>query len=213
MESIVVKSNGEKIDGKIVRYINYKNENYIIFTLKEIDKENYQKLYINKIVDNEEEVIMDLEWEDLKKEIPTIVKEIKNNNMVDVIDLDIDSIDTIDMKYSRAFKLKEKIVKSIINQKTSDTIKQIDDDLKSITEEVEDLENNDGNVAETSESEKTDVEIPVNPKEEKKEENLGDSEEKKSSTDNLENKVVELEEKVKKYEEIIEKIKIMINES
>lgn len=213
MESIAVKSNGEKLDGKIVRYINYKNENYIIFTLEEIDKENYQKLYINKIVDNEEEVITDLEWEDLKKEIPTIVKEIKNNNMVDVIDLDIDSIDAIDMKYSRAFKLKEKIVKSIINQKTSDTIKQIDEDLKSITEEVEDLENNDGNVAETSESEKTDIEIPVNPKEEKKEEELSNSEEKKSTIDNLETKVDELEEKVKKYEEIIEKIKIMINES
>lgn len=208
MESIVVKNNEETLDGKKVRYINYKNEDYMIFTLEEIDKDKYQKLYISKIVDNKEEFINDKEWEDLKKEIPNIVKQIKNNNMTDVMDLDMDSIETIDMNCSRAFKLKEKIVKSIIKQKTIDTIKQIDEDLKSITEDVDELENKESNETENSE-----VDNNVENSSDNKKDEINNSEEQKNSSEDLEAKVAELEEKVKKYEEIIEKIKIMVNES
>lgn len=225
MEPIIVEYNSEKLNGKKIRYINFDNENYLIYTLQEIDDEGYQKLYINKIIDNEEERITDLEWEELKHEIPTIVKEIRSNNMVNLIDLDIGLINNVDMKYSKAFKLKENIVNSIIKQKTSDTIKQIDNDLKSIINDFNDISDNkqpDYNYSENKDQfenindDKNNIETPINPNTDKinRENEINEEIEKqKKLNEELQSKIIILEEKIKKYEEKLEKIKTMITES
>ena len=43
-----VISENEKIIGEKIRYINYNDANYFIYSLKELDEEGYEKLYINK---------------------------------------------------------------------------------------------------------------------------------------------------------------------
>ena len=110
--SIDVISRNEKIIGEKIRYINYKEYNYFIYTLNEID-EGYQKLYMNKLSNGEEDIISELEWEELKLVIPSIVKQIKTNNITDFEDLEISEIQTINLDYSKPFKLKNSIVDSI----------------------------------------------------------------------------------------------------
>ena len=70
-----------------VRYINFENNNYFIYTFNEIDSEGYVKLYLKKINNGEDTGLTALEWEGIKASIPLIVKEIKNNNISSFKDL------------------------------------------------------------------------------------------------------------------------------
>ena len=103
----------ENLKGEKIRYINYNNQNYLIFSLKEVDIEGYEKLYINKIVNENEELIDDVEWEEIKKMIPVMVKEIKTNEIISFNDLEINKIKSVNLDYSRPFKIKASIVDEI----------------------------------------------------------------------------------------------------
>lgn len=96
-----------------VRYINFDNNNYFIYTLNEIDSEGYVKLYLKKINNGEDSGLTALEWERIKASIPLIVKEIKNNSISSFKDLSMKSIKEIMDGNSKVFKLKKNIVELI----------------------------------------------------------------------------------------------------
>ena len=79
---------------KIVRYIKFDGLKYVIYSLNEIDEEEYEKLYVNKIEDNN--IIETEEWVKFKKAIPMIVKEIKAEAIEGFEDLSINDINDID---------------------------------------------------------------------------------------------------------------------
>jgi hypothetical protein len=114
MKTVNVITIGGTLSATKIRYINYGISNYIIYTLNEKDEEGYIKLFINKIVDNDEYMISDVEWDNLKTFIPPFVKEIRANQIKSFKDLNIDDIKAVHIDNSRAFKLKEEIVNSII---------------------------------------------------------------------------------------------------
>ena len=86
MEKLYVMDNrGMEKEAYKVRYINFENNNYFIYTLNEIDSEGYVKLYLKKINNGEDTGLTALEWEGIKASIPLIVKEIKNNSDASII--------------------------------------------------------------------------------------------------------------------------------
>ena len=122
MEKISVISGDQTLNGEKIRYIELDRAKYIVYTLNEIDEDKYEKLYINKFVDNEEDLISDGNWDELKKKIPTIVKQIKSKNIVDFSDLDFDDISKVSLNYSRAFKLKVDIVNSLKKESSKEEV-------------------------------------------------------------------------------------------
>lgn len=227
-----VISENEKIIGEKIRYINYNDANYFIYSLKEIDEEEYEKLYINKIYNNEEDVISDLEWEDLKKIIPTIVKQIKADNIIDFKDLDLKSIESVNSNYSKPFKLKSSIVSSIkkeekkdkIEEKPQESVSETLNEINNKTDELDEFLNKyEEDLSDFSEElegyedELNKVELPIRPDFE--EDNIQEIEEnqlkeeleqEKNKTQELEKKIEELELEINKYKDKLERIKIML---
>ena len=114
MKNIQVNKDGNTAIAKIVRYIKFDGLKYVIYSLNEIDEEEYEKLYVNKIEDNN--IIETEEWVKFKKAIPMIVKEIKAEAIEGFEDLSINDINDIDTTNYKAFKLKKEIVFSIIKE-------------------------------------------------------------------------------------------------
>ena len=52
MMNVNVISGEESFKGEKIRYIEFNNTKYFLYTLNEKDEEGYEKLYINKIIDN-----------------------------------------------------------------------------------------------------------------------------------------------------------------
>jgi len=223
--NIEVISGSEKITGEKIRYINYDNDNYIIYSLKEQDEEGYEKLYINKITNEEEDIISDLEWEELKKVIPIIVKQIKINNIIDFNDLDLSEINKINLKYSKPFKLKKDIVKSIKkeNLKIEHDLQELINDIpEQVNASIDDLDKFLNNYEEelnrievpiNPNIEEKEMEIPINPNTEELNEidNLKELlEEEINKKEELTKKVEELENELNMYKDKLERIKIML---
>lgn len=115
MGKVMVMSNNQELIAKKIRYFDYKNKEYFIYTLDERDQDDYVKVYINKLFNDLEYTIDDIEWDDLKTIIPTIVKQIKANCITVFNDLDINKVKKVDLSNSRVFKLKQNIVDIITN--------------------------------------------------------------------------------------------------
>lgn len=124
MKNIKVNKDGNAAIAKIVRYIKLDGLKYIIYSLNEIDEEEYEKLYVNKLEDNN--IIEIDEWVKFKKAIPMIVKSIKADAIDSFEDLSINDINDIDTTNYKAFKLKKDIVFSIV--KEEDIIEDSTDD-------------------------------------------------------------------------------------
>ena len=222
--NINVISGSEELTGEKIRYINYNNINYFIYSLKEQDEEGYEKLYMNKVVTDEDNFISDFEWEELKSVIPSIVKQIKSDNITDFVDLDVKQIETINLEYSRPFKLKIGIVDSI---KQEVKIEKMDEELQEIVNDtpkedvnnsIDDLDeflNNYEEELNKYEEELNKVELPIRPDVEKAEEpeNLEIKDqliEEKNKNEQLEKKIEELETELNRYKDKLERIKIML---
>lgn len=222
--NINVISGSEELTGEKIRYINYNNINYFIYSLKEQDEEGYEKLYMNKVVTDEDNFISDFEWEELKSVIPSIVKQIKSDNITDFVDLDVKQIETINLEYSRPFKLKIGIVDSI---KQEVKIEQMDEELQELVNDtpkedvnnsIDDLDeflNNYEEELNKYEEELNKVELPIRPDVEKAEEpeNLEIKDqliEEKNKNEQLEKKIEELETELNRYKDKLERIKIML---
>ncbi len=204
---IEVLSRGQVINGKKIRYVKFNNFKYILYTLNEKDEEDYQKLYINKIVDNEEDLISDLEWLELREAIPSIVKQIKADKIESFEDLDIKDIHRVNLEYSKAFKLKQNIVEIITKKEVESNYEtELNNLLNEISrnDEIEKNKINDETVA-----------TPINPNSNDLEmENLKNQIEKQKQENNLlQSRIIELEVQVDKYRKKLEQIKIMIEQS
>ena len=202
MAKVSVILDGNIVEGTCIRYINYENINYFIYSLNEQDDEGYEKLYINKI-DDEEKYIDDFNWDMLKRVIPAIVKEIKNNDITLFKDLDVEKITEIDTKYAHTFRLKIDIVKLITKKTEKEKINMLD-------EELENLINSETKVEENNSLSKLDdfLKNPMN--------NIDNIEVPKKPIDNnqieeYENRIKELEKELESYKEKIEKIKTMLD--
>lgn len=214
MNEISVISGEQSLNGEKIRYINFNNNNYSIYTLNEKDDEGYEKLYINKIVDNEEDTITDSEWDELKSNIPTIVKEIKNNTITSFKDLSLEDIKSCNLKYSKAFKLKVNIVDSIkkeekeldIHSEINNLIKELNQQERTINQLDSFLDKVDRNI----------IERPANPNnryEKEMEQLKEDLEKQKNENKILQEKITILQLQLSKYKKKIEQIKIMIDQS
>jgi len=225
--SIEVISGSEKLTGEKIRYINYGGEKYFIYSLKEHDEDGYEKLYMNKITNGEEDIISDLDWEELKKVIPSIVKQIKTNNIFDFEDLEISEVERINLNYSKPFKLKIDIVKSIKKEEVK--IEKMEEELqelisgisKQANDSVDDLDaflNNYEEELNKYEEELNKVEVPIRPDIEQT--NIQDIneidklkellEQEINNKEELSRKVEELESELNRYKDKLERIKIML---
>lgn len=225
--SIEVISGSEKLTGEKIRYINYNDVNYFIYSLNERDEEGYEKLYMNKITNGEEDIISDLEWEELKKIIPNIVKQIKSNNIIDFEDLELVDIEKINLNYSKPFKLKIGIVESIKKEEVK--MEKIEEDLQELingiskeandsVDELDEFLNNYEEELNKYEEELNKVEVPIRPDVEQKdiedingvEELKEELQEERNKNEELEKKIEELEMELNKYKDKLERIKIML---
>lgn len=213
----------ENLKGEKIRYINYNNQNYLIFSLKEVDIEGYEKLYINKIVNENEELIDDVEWEEIKKMIPVMVKEIKTNEIISFNDLEINKIKSVNLDYSRPFKIKASIVDEIKKEEIiPNNMEEIKEEDKEDNEEylealdIDDFLNNYDEEIRQNEEELNKVEVPIRPDFDN---NIINTE-KNDINEELErekNKIIELQKEIEElksensnYKDKLERIKIML---
>lgn len=213
----------ENLKGEKIRYINYNNQNYLIFSLKEVDIEGYEKLYINKIVNENEELIDDVEWEEIKKMIPVMVKEIKTNEIISFNDLEINKIKSVNLDYSRPFKIKASIVDEIKKEEIiPNNMEEIKEEDKEDNEEylealdIDDFLNNYDEEIRKNEEELNKVEVPIRPDFDN---NIINTE-KNDINEELErekNKIIELQKEIEElktensnYKDKLERIKIML---
>ena len=206
----VITRNGE-VEGTKIRYINYENNNYFIYSLNEQDNEGYEKLYINKITSNEEETIDDEEWNMLKKVIPTIVKEIKSNYITIFKDLDIQEIEEINSIYAHTFRLKIDIVKLITKKTESEKINMLDEELEKLINSEQKEENSSlsklDEFLQNPMDNIDDIEPPKQPIDNNSSKNI---EELEKEIETYKERIKNLEEEVEIYKGKIEKVKTML---
>lgn len=115
MEKVYVMDNrGHETEAFKIRYFNYEDANYFIYTLGEIDKDEYVKLYLKKIRNGEEQFISEDDWTHIKDIIQKVVKEIKSGRVTSFRDLNMSSLNEIMETDTRIFKLKKSVVEEII---------------------------------------------------------------------------------------------------
>ena len=115
MEKVYVMDNrGHETEAFKIRYFNYEDANYFIYTLGEIDKDEYVKLYLKKIRNGEEQFISEDDWAHIKEIIQKVVKEIKSGRVTSFRDLNTSSLNEIMETDTRIFKLKKSVVEEII---------------------------------------------------------------------------------------------------
>lgn len=180
------------ISGKKIRYIDLNGINYFIYSLNEKDEDNYEKLYINRIVDNNEIYITDFEWENIKNLIPTIVKEIRTNNISLFKDLDQKKLNNINVEFARVFKLKSDIVEIITKRESQ--FDEIDYEIKKLLGNTDDVVEKKEDIDELDEflnhPFSDSIVEPTNPYEEETLESI------KEENRQLQERVFELEEKI-----------------
>lgn len=124
-------ANNQMIEVFLVRYFKYKNTNYLIYTLNEVDEKGFIKLYLVKIMKQFNEWIAktikdDEEWKRMQLIVKNILKEIKSGNIESFTDLDISDIQNIKVKEARYFKLDENLMKLLSNNIQHQEIENID---------------------------------------------------------------------------------------
>lgn len=217
MENVNVIINGQQMSAKKIRYINYGSSNYLIYTLNEKDEDGYVKLFINKIVNNEEYIISDFEWDGLKSFIPTLVREIRANTITSFDDLEIDLIDKINIDNARAFKLKEEIVNSIIKEPKIESlnllgqeITQLFDEKPAESQEQQSLNKLEEFLKNPVMEEPEEVQLPIKPKEEKADLSV-ELRQAEEEIERLQKEKEELENEIEKYREKLENIRAILD--
>lgn len=124
MIKLNIKSfDNSNIEIDVVRYFKYKNTKYLIYTLNETDEKNFVKLYIVKIMRQFNLLIAktikdEQEWKQIQQIIKKLVTELKNNELNDFVDLNVDNLNSIKIKEARYFKLDKNILTILSNNLT-----------------------------------------------------------------------------------------------
>lgn len=146
MENVmVVGSNNEKANIFVVRYFNYNNQRYLIYTLNEKDESGYVKLYVSKITEQNgtifaNGIVNEEEWTQIKDLIKVIIKEVRDGNLTSVNDCNIKELENAVIVDFRAFKLIANIVEILSANK------QVFEDTQDVTVENEEEEKEEENI-------------------------------------------------------------------
>lgn len=106
--------NNEKFDVAVIRFFSLNVNNYFIYSMNEVDEQNYIKLYAVKInIDtngiSSSNIIDENEWLAVKEMIKTIIKENKEGSLT-VVDADYHKLENVKIGESRVFKLSAPLV-------------------------------------------------------------------------------------------------------
>jgi len=145
MNNICLKyDNGSKFNVSVVRYFNFENNKYLIYSLKEYDEREYEKLYVVKIMRELNTLIAQTvrkpsEWKQMKNILKYILVEIKNNQIKSIEDLNYLELDGITLYGYRSFWMASDLVemltiKSITNN--SETTENSNEKSLSIKEDL-----------------------------------------------------------------------------
>lgn len=118
------------IDVDVIRYFKYKNTNYLIYTLNEIDDKGFTKLYIVKIMKQFNSLIAktikdEQEWKQIQEIVKELVTELKNDSLNEFIDLDVKKLENIKIKEARFFKLDKKLLNILANNEKNDKLNSL----------------------------------------------------------------------------------------
>lgn len=139
MSKLIIKNfDNNKVEVDVIRYFKYKNTNYLIYTLNEIDEKRFTKLYIVKIMKQFNLLVAktikdEQEWKQIQQIVKELVTELKNNKLNEFVDLDIENLNNIKIKEARYFKLDKKLL-SILTVNNEENQKEKLDELPSMNE-------------------------------------------------------------------------------
>lgn len=107
---ILMRVNGSEKNAHIIRYFLYNHQRYLIFSLDELDDGGYMKLYVCKVIDSLDgiatmNIIDEVEWDDIKTLIKTIISEVRMGTLTSIEDIDYKELHNISVASTRAFKL------------------------------------------------------------------------------------------------------------
>lgn len=145
---IVVGTNNEKANIYVVRYFQYNNKKYLIYTLNEKDETGYVKLYVSKVVEQNGTIFAngitdEDEWTEIKDLIKTIIKEVREGELKSAKDLNPSVLNNSVIVDFRAFKLVANIVeilstnKNVENEEDGTTVEPALDTFMNNNDEVE----------------------------------------------------------------------------
>ena len=171
-------------DVEVIRYFINNDTEYLIYSLNEIDESGYTKLYASKIIGARACIITDNdEWNLIKEIIKEIVRNNRDGNELNIIDLDEDNLNDIILQDTRVFKLQGNLVNLLSENK------KIKENVIAIPEEE---------IEEDEEIEEVSLDY-----EELYKEQL-------EKNKDLEAEIDSLEEQIDKYKELIDKIKEIV---
>lgn len=139
MSKLIIKNfDNNKVEIDVIRYFKYKNTNYLIYTLNEIDEKGFTKLYIVKIMKQFNLLVAktikdEQEWKQIQQIVKELVTELKNNKLNEFVDLDIENLNDIKIKEARYFKLDKKLL-LILTVNNEENQKEKLDELPSMNE-------------------------------------------------------------------------------
>lgn len=118
--TLVMKNNKkEKVD--VVRYFQLNQGKYLIYTLGEVDQNDYQTLYVAREMEELGSPILQTirdedDWNNLKQQIREMIKELKRGAEPTFTDLNSTSLDGLYIADARVFKLAKPIVEILTIQ-------------------------------------------------------------------------------------------------
>ena len=114
----MVSITGNNFDCEIIRYFEAENNQYLLYSLNEIDEVGYVKLYASKILENSAISIEDeQEWSFVKEVIKEIVRNNRDGVDPEINDLDESNLDNVLVEDSRVFKLQGNLVNLLMENK------------------------------------------------------------------------------------------------
>lgn len=183
--------NQETMDIEVIRYFKNNDIAYLTYSLNENDEAGYTKLYASKIIDNSAHIIQnEEEWTLVKEIIKDIVKNNRDGNPLNIIDLDENELDNIVLEDARVFKLQGNLVNLLAENKkvkpsiTTEIIEEAEEEPV-VTESIDEYEEMDYETLYRSEVDKVEI---------------------------LENKIVDLERQLTELQTTINQIKELVQE-
>ena len=118
MDKITISNlQGESGLVNVVRYFQNNGQEYLIYSLNEVDEAGYTRLYVAKITQENgkysAETLNDAEWTEVKNLVKVIVKANKEGMPVPVQDIDTTKIANILLKDKKVFKLNAPLVNDL----------------------------------------------------------------------------------------------------
>lgn len=130
MEKIFITTQtGQKVEVGAIRLFKYNETVFFIYTLSEKDSNNYIKLYVTKVnMSNLQSVVIsdENEWILFKEVMKSIIKNNRNNEALEIIDLDPKTIENITVYDPKVFKLSEEMTNFLqMNVKLANSVGEV----------------------------------------------------------------------------------------